>query len=196
MVIVMMKNRIILIMVTLIVIFGGVILCFFSINHNKIYSNGINSNVIDSSAKLLNLLGMDFTDVKITNIQYQNNKEKDVGEYTKIIVFLEESDEALKSREYYLNNLGGGISDPNLRYIPPGHIEELGEIGIDINQIKQHGGNYNEVEVGGQFRPYEIHWYELNEIHYKGNVLLLTSIPCKVVLDVDKIIQNSPTIKK
>ena len=188
----MMKNRIILTIVTLtlIVIFGGVVLCFFSINHNKIYSNGIQSNVIDSSAKLLNLLGMDFTDVKITNIQYQNFKEDDVGEYTRINVFLEESDEALKSREYYLNNVGGGISDPNLSDIPPGHIGELVRIGIYKNQIKQHGGNYNEVEVGDQFRPYEIHWYELNEIRYNGNVVLVTSIPCKVVLDEDKIIQR------
>jgi len=145
---------------------------------------------INSKARLIELLGMDFTDVNITDIKYKNCKE-DSEEYTCILVFLKESDEVLKSEEYYKNNIGGGISDPTLEYIPPSDIEEMKEIGINIKDIQKHGGNYNEIKINWQYRPYEIHWYQLNKFHNgKSNVLLITYIPCKVVLNIDKIMQN------
>jgi len=180
----MKKNRIVLIteITILIAILGVVILYSFSLNHKR----------INSKAEFTNLLGIDFTNVKITDIQYQNCKEKDVGEYTLISVFLEESDEALQSREYYLHSDGAGGSDTNPEDIPPGDIEEMRKLGIGVNEIKKYGWNHKDFKVWwGQIRPYEIRWYELNEFHnHKGNVLILTSISYKVLLSVDKIMKE------
>jgi len=167
-----MKLNIRIIIVVSIIFFVIVCVIFF-------VTKGISCN---SKSELGALLDMDFKNVKIMNIQYQNSQEKDVGEYTYIYVFLQQSKEDIQSGEYYQNKL-----EPN--QIPPGHIKKLKEIGIGINTIQQHGINWKEVKVWGHSRPYEIHWYLLDSSHAaKGNVLLLTCIPRKVVLNVDKII--------
>ena len=169
-------NRIILISV--IVILVGIIMYFTFLTHKR----------INNKTELTDLLGMDFTDVKITEIQYQNGKD-DVGDYTRISVFLEESNEALQSRDYYYNDTLEGW--PDLKDIPPGHIEEMEKLGIGINDIKKYGWNFKEIRLWWQTRPYSIYWYELNESHnHKGNVLLLTSISYKIVINVDKIMQE------
>jgi|GEM_PF-2616380 len=178
------KNRIIPIVaiVILIAILGGVVLHSFLLNHKK----------INSKVEFVNLLGMDFTNVKITDIQYQKYKDKDVGEYTLISVFLEESDESLQSREYYIQRDGTGGTDTDTKNIPPGHIEEIKKLGIDTGDIKKFGWNFKDFKVWwGQIRPYEIHWYELSETHNrKGNILILTSIPYKIELNVERIMQE------
>lgn len=134
---------------------------------------------------------MDFTNVEITGIIYKYEKDEALwGTRTQVFVFLKETAE-LESKDYYFDRNGGGISDPNLEHIPPGNIAELNEIGIELFQLQKHGGNYSQMRVGFQIIPYPIHWYQIDESYDgKSNVVLDASIPRKISMDVDKIIQE------
>ena len=115
-----MKKRLVLI-VALIVFIGGVVLYFSPVFHKR----------VTNKAQLADLLGMDFTDFEVTDIQCSWNKGTDM------IVFLNESEEALQSREYY-----GGLVYQDLEHIPHGNIAKLREIGIEKDDIKQYGYNF------------------------------------------------------
>ncbi len=172
-----MKKILIAILVLLLVIIGGVTVWFFFSDHRT----------ISSKEELLELLGMDFTDIEITDIQYENGKCNKIP-YTRIRVFYNDTDEALQSREHYHSSIGEGILDPDLSCIPPGHIEWMKEIDISINSICGHEKNWKDfVTRTGEQRPYPIHWYELDKSYgYKGNVLILTSIDATIKIDVEK----------
>lgn len=174
-----MKKFLIGIFILLLVIIGGVILWFLFSDHRT----------INSKTELLGLLGIDFTDIEITDIEYQNFYK---DSYTRIVVFYNDSDEALQSREYYNNSIGAGLSDSDLSCIPPGHISDMKELGINSDSIRGHGGNYKDFITGqGEQRPYEIHWYELDKSYgYKGNVLIFTLINGTIKLNVEKILKN------
>lgn len=147
----------------------------------------------DSMEKLAELMRMDFSDVEITDIQYKYVKDETLGlrgTRTQIFVFLKESGE-LESKDHYFDSNGWEISDPNLEHIPPGNIAALKEIGIELHQIQKHGGNYNQIKVGFSTVPYTIHRYQIDESYDgKSNVVLLASIPRKISISVDKIIQE------
>ena len=63
---------------------------------------------------------------------------------------------------------------------------------INIDNICGHGGNYKDFNVGWQQRPYEIHWYKIDNKNdeSKGNILILTSISASIMLNVERIMQN------
>lgn len=145
----------------------------------------------DSMEKLTELMRRDFSEAEITDIQCKYVKDNAIGEAcTHLFVFLKESGE-LEFKEYYFDSNGGGISDPNLELIPPGDIVLLKELGIELHQIQKHGGNYNQIKVGFSTVPYTIHWYQIDESYDgKSNVVLLASIPRKIVINVDKVIQE------
>jgi hypothetical protein len=175
------KNQSLIIFICVFVVMLAVLYFAFLFNKTSI--------ICDSRSKLAELTKMDFTDVVITDIQCKNFKEDDIGEYTRIFIFLKEFDE-LESKEYYFNIRGAGIPDPNLDRIPSGHIRELKKIGIEIDNIQKHGGNFNEIKVGFQIVPYEIHWYQIdNSYDGESNVILLTFVPRRVLMNVDKIIR-------
>lgn len=182
-----MKKALIAILVLLLVIIGGVTVWFFFSDHRT----------IDSKAELLELLGMDFSDIEITDIQYEKVSN---SSYTDIMVFYNDSDEALQSREYYHREKEMGselleqLSGPNLTlsYVPPGHINTMEEIGINTDSIRQYGWTFKDFVIKSEEqRPYEIHWYELDKSYgYKGNVLILTSIDATIKIDVEKILKD------
>lgn len=146
----------------------------------------------DSMEKLTELMRMDFSDVEITDIRYKYVKDETLGLWgtrTQIFVFLNESCE-LESKDYFDSN-EGGIYDPNLEYIPPGHVAELEEIGIQLHQIQKHGGKYNQIRAGFSIVPYTIHWYQIDKSYdSKSNVVLFASVPRKISINVDKMIQD------
>lgn len=148
----------------------------------------------DSMEKLTELMGMNFADVEITDIQYKYVKDEALGLWrtrTQIFVFLNESGE-LESKDYYFDSNGGEIYDQNMEYIPHGHIAELKEIGIELHQIQKHGGKYNQIRSGFSIVPYEIHWYRIDKSYDgKSNIVLFASVPRKVSIYVDKIIQEN-----
>ncbi len=145
----------------------------------------------DSAEKLTELIRTDFSDVEITDIRYDHYKDESINAVgTRMFIFLKESGK-LESQEYYLNSNGDGVYDPQLKYVPPGNIEDLKEIGIELSQIQKHGFNYSEISVGYWTAPFEIHWYQIDETYDgKSNVVLLTSIPRKILINVDKIIES------
>ena len=170
--------------VSVIILVSAVYIVFF---FNKMTIQG------DSIEKLAELIRMDFSDVEITDIQYKYVKDETLGlcgTRTQIFVFLNEFGE-LKSKDYYFDSNGEGIYDPNLEYIPPGDIAELKEIGIQMNQIQKHGGQYNQIRAGFSMVPYTIHWYQINNTYDgKSNIVLFASVPRKISINVDKIIQE------
>ena len=135
-------------------------------------------------AELAELIGMDFEDIEITDIQYKNNKDGILNNYAYIFVFLKESGE-LESKEYYFDSSGGGMFDPNMEHIPPGHIAKLKEKGIELDNIQKHGGNWKQIKVGSGITSYEIHWYQIDDSYDgKSNVVLLVGIPRKVSIKI------------
>lgn len=138
---------------------------------------------VDSVEKLNGLMRMDFSDVEITDIQYKYIPSE---LYTRIFIFLNEPGE-LKSNAIVTER----AYDPNLEYISPGHIAELKEMGIEFDQIQNHGWHYNEISVGRWIAPYEIHWYQIDQ-SYDGvsNIVVLVGIPRKIAINVDNIIQE------
>ena len=183
-----MKKILIAIFILLLVLIGGVTVWFFFSDHRT----------ISSKAELLELFGMDFTDIEITDIQYENGECNKIP-YTRIRVFYNDSEKALQSREYYHREKELGselleqLSGPNLTlsYISPGDIKIMEEIGVDIDSIRQYGWNFKDFDIGWQQRPYEIYWYELDKSYgYKGNVLILTSIDTTIKIDVEKILND------
>jgi len=182
-----MKKILIAILALLLVIIGGVTVWFFLSAHKT----------ISSKEELLKLFRMDFTDIEITDIQYEKVSN---SSYTDIIMFYNDTDEALQSREYYHSEKEMGsdllkqLSGPDLTlfYIPQGHINIMEEIGVDTNSIRQYGWTYKDfVTRTGEQRPYEIYWYELDKSYgYKGNVLILTSIDATIKIDVEKILKD------
>jgi len=173
---------IIFIICIIIIILGGILYFSFYFHKTTIYCN--------SREKLTELTKMDFINVEITDIQYEFFNEKGIGNYTQLFIFLTEHD-ALEFKEYYFNDRGAGIYDPNLEYIPAGQIMELGKRGIEMHNILKHGGNYNEIRVGVQSVPFPVHWYQIDDSYDStSNVILVLSIPRKVSVDVDKIIAH------
>lgn len=170
------KKHIPLIIIVCILVAILLVALFF----NKTTING------NSMEKLTELTKMDFSDVKITDIQYTQNAN---GTYTKLFVFLNEPAE-LESKDYYFDSDGGGIYDPNLEQIPHGDITALREIGIELHQIQKHGGNYSQIEVGFSMVSYIIHWYQIDK-SYDGesNIVLVALIPRAVSIDVDQILE-------
>lgn len=169
-----MKKILIAILVLLLVIIGGVTVWFFFSDHRT----------ISSKEELLELLGMDFTDIEITDIQYENGECNKIP-YTRIRVFYNDTDEALQSRKYYLR-------ERDLSCISPPDIRTMEEMGVDTDSILQHGRNFKEfiTETDGEW-PYGIYWYELDKSYgYKGNVLILTSIDATIKIDVEKILKD------
>lgn len=186
MVISMHVNKKVLIWIAIV---GGIILFLFLIHVICAYRYSI----CDRKVKFTELLGMDFTDVEITDIQYINSWDWDMGKSTQIYAFLNEAEEAMQSREYYNRDWN------KYEMIPPGDIEELDKIGIGADDIQNFGVNYMEVEaypfypikLSGGYTPYSIFWYQLDESHSdRGNIVLLTYIPRKIIVDVDKVIQD------
>ena len=147
---------------------------------------------VDSREKLGKLMRRDFSDVEITDIQCKYVKDETLGiggTCTQIFVFLNESCE-LESKDYYFDSNGGEIYDPNLEDIPPGHVVELKEIGIQLRQIQKHGGKFNQIRAGFSIVPYTIHWYQIDKSYDgRSNVVLFASIPRKISIKVDEIIQ-------
>lgn len=183
----MYSNKLIL---TLTVILTAVVICLILILKVQRYKVVL----YDRKADFAKLIGKDYANVEITDIQYEYVKENIEGVDTWICVFLEESEEALQSKEYYHNKLR-----PD--QIPVGHIEKLEEMGIELNRIQNHGENWKDyvsypffpLKLGVTYCPYIIHWYQLDSRQdYKGNVLLFTYIPDKIVLDINKIMESEP----
>ena len=145
----------------------------------------------DSQEKLSELMGIDLSNVEITDIRCKYDKDNAVGgTRTEIFVFLKESGE-LESKEYYFDSDGGGISDLDMEHIPPGHIEDLKELGVELSKIQKHGGNYNQIKAGFSTVPYTIHWYKIDESYDgKSNVVLIASVPRKVSINADKFIKE------
>ena len=133
--------------------------------------------------KLNELMKMDFSDVEITDIQCKYVKDEALGIFgtrTQIFVFLNESSK-LDFKDYYFDNNEEKINDLNLEYIPPGHITELKEIGIQLHQIQKHGWKYNQIRAGFSIVPYTIHWYQIDESYDgRSNIVLFASVPCKI----------------
>lgn len=172
-----MRKILIAILVLLLVIIGGVTVWFF-------FSDDSDHATISSKAKLLELLGLDFTDIEITDIQYENGEYNNIP-YTNIVMFYNDSEEALQFREYYLR-------ERDLSCISPPDIRTMEEMGVDTDSILQHGRNFKDyIAKSGEQRPYGIYWYELDKSYgYKGNVLILTSIDATIKIDVEKILKD------
>jgi len=178
------KNHFLLIPVicVLAAVIIGVLFYTFVFGRTPIFCNG--------RIKLAELFKADFTDIEITGVQYENSKDGILDNYAYVFVFLKESCE-FESKEYYFNGDGGGFSDPNLEHIPPGHIVKLKGIGIELANIKKHGGNWSQIRVGAGMTSFEIHWYQIDDSYDgKSNVVLLAGIPRKISINVDKIIQE------
>ena len=140
----------------------------------------------DSMTELTELLGIDFKSVNITGIQCEDLMEDGYGPHTRIIAFFKESNETLQNSKYYENIFG-----IELERIPPGDIRDLGKIGIYKHNIQKYGSYFNEIEVDNWSTTYTIDWFQLDYNHDdKGNVVLLAYVPCKVTIDVDKVIKK------
>ena len=140
----------------------------------------------NSKAALSALTRMNLTDADITDIQY-HILNGDIGAYTNVLVFLQNEEAA--DGHYF--DIGDTVfSDPGLEHIPPGHIDTLRDVGIELHQIQNHGGTWNELAVGVQTAPFEIHWYQIdNTYDGESNIVLLSSIPRKVSIDKEKIME-------
>lgn len=85
--------------------------------------------------------------------------------------------------KYYSDSNEEEIYDPNLEYIPPGHIAELREIGLQLHQIQKHGWKYNQIKVGFSTVPYMIHWYQIDKSYDgRSNIVLFASVPRKILI--------------
>lgn len=134
------------------------------------------------------LTKMDFTDVKITDIQFRNSKDGILDNYTRIIVFLKESGE-WETKEYYTSC--EGWFDTNPEHMLPAEIAALKAIGIELNNIKKRGVVFNQIRVGYAIGEFGIYWYQIDESYDgKSNVVLLAGIPRKISMNVDKILQE------
>lgn len=136
----------------------------------------------DSRAKLSKLMGVNLDGVKIDDIWY----EVDASEgYTRSCVLISETRPS-SEREYVTAE---EIRDPKRDFIPPGHVQYLQSIGIEMEDVAAFGFNFEEAMHSYWIAPYPIYWYQLQDTWLgEGNVIFLTWIPRKVSMDVEKIL--------
>ena len=142
----------------------------------------------DTRTELSGLLGSDyFMDAEITDIRY---KVDDLEQYTCLLITLRETAD-LQSINFYCSKAGAGIHDPDLARIPHRHMKYLEELGLSMENIQGHGGNFVNVEVGFAETSFEIHWYQIDETYDgKSNIILLTGIPRRISIDANRIMEN------
>lgn len=182
-----MKKILIAILFLLLVIIGGVTLWRFFSDHRTISSK--EELLISSKEELLELFRMNFMDIEIADIQCEQGECNDIP-YTEIRVLYNDSDEALQSREYYLEEKD--FAPCFAPYLTPADISAMGKMGIGADSILHRGRNFKDyIAKSGEQRPYGIYWYELEKSYgYKGNVLILTSIDATIKIDVEKILND------
>lgn len=178
----MIRNHIWVIVVICVLVIITIISLRFIQTHNR----GL--IVCDTRTELSNLLGSSyFIDAAITDIRY---KMDNLEESTDLFITLRETAD-LQSVDYYFSKLGTGIYDPDLEEIPQVHRTWLKGLGLTMENIQGHGGNFHEIKVGFEDAPFAVHWYQIDETYDgKSNIILLTSIPRKISIDADKIIEN------
>jgi len=161
----------------LVIILVIVIYFAFINNRTTVYCN--------SKEKLEVLVGADFSDVEITDIQYKNSKNSIFDVYTQIFIFLKETGE-WEQKEFYADC--EGWYDTNPESILSSQIAELKGIGIEINSIIKHGVKFTQIRVGPSIVSCGIYWYQIDE-SYDGatNIVLRAGIPRKVSIDVDRL---------
>ena len=70
-------------------------------------------------------------------------------------------------------------------------MKYLEELGLPMENIRGHGGNFVNVEVGFAETSFEIHWYQIDETYDgKSNIILLTGIPRRISIDANRIMEN------
>ena len=164
----MRKSKIVLILIVVLILV--VSLLFFT-----------RGNSCDDKQKLGDLLKMDFMDVDIKNIEYKRAKE-DAITYTSIYVFINISDEKKEAKKDYFFES---------EILTQGDIDDLKQIGIEEKSVLKNGRNYKDCVRWFSAKPYEISWYQLDSNHIdRGNMILIAHIPCKVNLDIEKIMQE------
>ena len=141
-----------------------------------------------SVEKLAKLMRTDFSGVEITDIQYKSSKDGILDDYTRIIMFLKETDE-WESKEFY--TYSEGWFDSNPEHMLPAEIAELKTIGIELHNIQKRGVKSAQIKVGFSIGEYNVYWYQIDE-SYDGesNIVLRVGIPRKISINVDKIIRE------
>ena len=138
--------------------------------------------ICDSRTKLVDLLGADFTGMEIKDIRWESY---DYGESI-IYVFLRGFDDAFHSNQSH------EFSEILFGEIPTEHCAAiLGKEGIEVGSIRAYGLSYKDNDNGGKATGIEMQWFLLDDAQDgRSNIVLFAWIPCKVALDVDKIISE------
>lgn len=138
---------------------------------------------IDSKAGLTEILGLDFTDIKIIDIWCEEVLFHNTSIGSSIYLFCTASEDIL------LNSIfkKGELDDIGIT-ICGGTNPILDEMGINITDVQAYWIHFKEINNGDGYIPYTIEIFLLKEPRDDGsNAFMFAGPSAKVTIDVEKI---------
>lgn len=130
---------------------------------------------------LENMLRINFSDAEIVDI----HSDFDEGG-TDIVIYVKADTEYMKGDYFVRTNLSYKY-DKNFEWLPTREIEMLGEISIEVSDIRQYGISFSEIRSSIYDVPYEIRWYEIDS-ESGNNTTLIFSTWIPRIVKIDKSI--------